>query len=315
MKRIRSAVVGVGYLGRYHADKYAEQPLAQLVGVCDTNAENCQAVAQKHKVPAFSDFRALIGLVDAVSIAIPTQQHFTIAKFFLENGVHVLIEKPMTTTVAEAEELIAIARGQNLVLQVGHLERFNPAIMALDGILNQPQFIESQRLSPYKSRGADVNVVLDLMIHDIEIIQHLSKSTIKAIHANGTNVLTDQIDIANARVQFENGCVASVTASRVSAKPERRMRIFQPDCYVSIDLQEKTLNTVRKGKSITPDGLPNLERETMNFSENDSLKLEIIAFLESVAHGKPPVVSGEDGKQALETALLISSMIHKGMNR
>ena len=313
MKKIKCAVVGVGYLGRFHAEKYANLPNSKLVGICDIDAKRGNEISHKYDVVLTTDFRDLIGKVDAVSIVTPTQSHYKIAKVFLENGIHVLLEKPITNTVAEAEDLIAIAKKNKLVLQIGHLERFNTVVNALEKYIDNPRFIECIRLAPFKLRSIDVNVVLDLMIHDIDLIQYIVGSPIKKIHANGACVLSDQIDIANARIQFENHCVANVTASRVSLKQERRLRVFQPETYISLDLQHKQLAIHRKGTNEMFPGIPDIIREEQAFEQGDALRDEIIAFLNSIAMKKPPVVSGVDGKMALATAIEITDIVKKQM--
>lgn len=313
MKKIKCAVIGVGYLGRFHAEKYASLPNSTLVAVCDIDSKRSHEVAHKNEVTAVTDYHHLIGKVDAVSIATPTQSHYAIAKFFLENGVHVLLEKPITTTVSQAEDLIKIAEQHQLVLQIGHLERFNTVVNALEKYLDRPRFIECIRLAPFKLRSMDVNVVLDLMIHDIDLIQYLVGSPIIKIHANGACVLSDQIDIANARIQFENRCVANVTASRVSLKQERRLRVFQPDAYISLDLQHKQLAIHRKGTNEMFPGIPEIICEEHAFEQGDALRDEIIAFLDSITQKKPPVVSGIDGKMALATAIRITDIVKKQM--
>ena len=304
-EKIRTAVVGVGYLGQFHAEKYAQLENAELVAVVDLDRERAAQVAEKVGARSCSDFREILGQVDAVSIVVPTQAHYEVAKAFLEKGVHVLLEKPITTTLAEADELIRIAASMKAVFQVGHLERFNPAVLALDGVVSKPGFIESIRIAPFKPRGTDVNVVLDLMIHDIDIIQNIVGSKVKDISSIGTPVFSEEEDIANARIQFANGCIANVTASRISLKSERKMRIFQPDAYISVDFQNKTFAVFRKGDGEMFPGVPNITKEEHSFGQTDALKSEIEAFLDSIATGKPPVVSGEDGRQALETALKI----------
>ncbi|MCW8919289.1 MAG: Gfo/Idh/MocA family oxidoreductase [Gammaproteobacteria bacterium] len=306
---LKTAVIGVGYLGRFHAQKYAALDSAELVGVADANAENAQRVATECHTQAFTDYRELFGKVDAVSIVVPTQLHYSVAKECLEHGIHVLLEKPMTVTVAEADELIAIAAQKHLVLQIGHLERFNSAVLALQPVLTKPQFIESHRLAPFNPRGADVNVVLDLMIHDIDIIQNLVRSPIAHIAANGVSVLTKEHDIANARITFESGCVANVTASRVSMKPQRKMRIFQPDAYISIDFQDKVLSVHRKGLKEMFPGIPEILSEESIFDNSDAIMAEAEAFLHAIATHTPPPVSGEDGRQALDTAIRISELL------
>jgi predicted dehydrogenase len=306
---IRTAVVGVGYLGQFHAEKYAMLPNSELVAVVDLDRERAAEVAGKVGTRACADYREIIGQVDAVSVAVPTRFHYEVARAFLEKGVHVLLEKPITTTLAEAEELIRIAEEKKAVLQVGHLERFNPVILALDGVVKNPGFIESLRIAPFKPRGTDVNVVLDLMIHDIDIIQHIVGSKVKQINSIGAPVFTEEEDIANARLQFENGCVANVTASRISMKSERRMRIFQPDAYINVDFQNKKIAVFRKGEGEMFPGVPDVKIEEQSFDQTDALKSEIEAFLDAIATGKPPVVSGEDGRQALETALKINKKL------
>jgi predicted dehydrogenase len=247
--------------------------------------------------------------VDAVSIATPTPLHFPLAQECLERGVHVLVEKPVTETPEQARALIAAAARHGRVLQVGHLERFNAAILALEGTLGTPRFIESHRLAPFKERGTDVNVVLDLMIHDIDLIQSLVGAPIASIDAVGASVFSSGLDIANARIRYANGCVANTTASRVSMKTERKLRLFQDDAYISIDLQQKAFTIVRKapeGAAATP-GKVSIEERT--YEQGDALKLEIEAFLRSIRAGRPPVVSGEDGLRALETAIRITEMV------
>lgn len=312
MEKIRTAVIGVGYLGRFHAQKYAALDDAELVAVVDTNPDNAANVANECSTVAVSDYRELMDKVDAVSIVVPTQLHYRVAKEFLENGIHVLLEKPITVTVAEADELIEIAQRNKLVLQVGHLERFNSAVLALDGVLREPQFIESHRLAPFNPRGADVNVVLDLMIHDIDIIQNMVRSPIVSIDAKGVSVLTEEDDIANARITFENGCVANVTASRVSMKPQRKMRIFQPDAYISIDFQDKVLSIHRKGEKEMFPGIPEITSEESIFENSDAIKAEASAFLDAIKNGTPPPVTGEDGREALQTAIHISELLSPG---
>lgn len=309
MSKIKTAVIGVGYLGKFHAQKYAQLELSELVAVCDANLEIAQAIAAEHDVPAFTNYNDLIGKVDAVSIVVPTQKHYEVAKVFLENKIHVLLEKPITSTVAEAEELVEIAEKNKCVFQIGHLERFNPAVLALENELKQPLFIESNRIAPFNPRGADVNVVLDLMIHDIDIILDFANSPVKHIDANGVAVISKEIDIANARITFENGCVANVTASRVSMKSERIMRIFQHDAYISIDFQNKKLSVHKKGDGEMYPGIANIESNDRSFEQGDALYSEIEAFLYSIKNNKPPVVSGQAGLLALQTATKISELL------
>src|SRR5450631_777859 len=256
MSTLRTAVIGVGYLGNFHAQKYAAIPGVELVGVVDSDARRAAEIAAALGTTSFSDHRELIGRVDAVSVVVPTQFHHAVAKDFLAAGVHVLIEKPITVTIAEADDLIALADKNGVVFQVGHLERFNPVLVALDDILQEPLFIESVRIAPFKPRGTDVNVVLDLMIHDIEIIQHIVKSPVERVDAVGAPVFTGEEDIANARILFKNGCVANVTASRISLKSERKMRIFQRNAYITLDFQNRKVLVAQKGSGELFPGVP-----------------------------------------------------------
>ena len=309
MTRLRCAVIGAGYLGRYHAQKYAGLASCELVGVADPSAEARGRIGAELGVPTHADHRALLGAVDAVSVATPTSSHHAVAMDLLGAGAHVLVEKPITTTAAEARELIAAAAKSGRVLQVGHLERFNPVILAILGELKAPRFIESNRLAPFKPRGTDVSVVLDLMIHDIDLIEHIVQSPIASIDAVGAPVFTDEIDIANARIRFESGCVADVTASRISMKSERKLRIFQADAYLSIDLQQKLLTVVRRPAVIPEGAMPAVAVEERSFDPGDALLAEIEAFLAAIANNGRPVVTGEDGLRALETATRIAELV------
>jgi predicted dehydrogenase len=309
MEPVRTAVIGVGYLGRFHAQKYAALPESKLVAVVDARAAARDAVAAEVGCRAVADYREILDEVEAVSIATTTPLHFPIAQECLERGVHVLVEKPITETPGQARALIETAARHGRILQVGHLERFNSAILALEGTLGVPRFIESHRLAPFKERGTDVNVVLDLMIHDIDLIQSLVGAPIESIDAVGTSVFSAGLDIANARIRYTNGCVANTTASRVSMKMERKLRLFQDDAYISIDLQQKVLTIVRKppaGAAATP-GQVSIEERT--YEQGDALRFEIEAFLRSIRAGRPPVVSGEDGLRALETAIRITELV------
>jgi predicted dehydrogenase len=306
---IRTAVVGVGYLGRFHAQKYASLPNSKLIGVADSSAAARDALATELGTEAVADYRELLGKVDAVSIVTPTPTHHAIAKEFLEAGAHVLLEKPMTVTVAQAEDLIRIARRKKLVLQIGHLERFNAAVQALQPIMGVPRFIESARLAPFKVRGTEVDVVLDLMIHDIDLILSIVRSPVVAVDAIGSSVFSKEIDIANARLRFANGCVANATASRVSLKTERKLRMFQDDAYVSVDLHQKVLTVIRKGAGVGLDGMPQVAIEENNFEQGDALMSEIEAFLQAAESGTEPPVSGEDGLAALRMAISITEQV------
>jgi predicted dehydrogenase len=311
MSTLRTAVIGVGYLGNFHAQKYAALPNVELVGVVDSDPQRAAEIATSLGTTPYTDHRDLIGRVDAVSVVVPTQFHHAVARDFLAAGVHVLIEKPITVTTAEADELIAVAREKGVVFQVGHLERFNPVLMALEGVLTEPLFIESVRIAPFKPRGTDVNVVLDLMIHDIDIIQHIVKSPVDRIDAIGAPVFTGEEDIANARISFENGCVANVTASRISLKSERKMRIFQRDAYITLDFQNRKVLVAQKGSGELFPGVPNVKIDERELGQADALLREIESFIASIRGGTQPLVSGREGKMALETALKINESLKR----
>jgi predicted dehydrogenase len=310
---IRTAVIGVGYLGRFHAQKYASLPNSQLVGVADPSSTARSAAAAEFGIATHADYRHLLGAVDAVSIVTPTPLHFEVAKAFLQSGASVLVEKPMTVTVAEGESLIEIARQAGRILQVGHLERFNAAVQAVQPTLTVPRFVESARLAPFKHRGTEVDVVLDLMIHDIDLILSIVRSPVVSVDAIGSSVFSNEIDIANARLRFANGCVANATASRISLKTERKLRLFQDDAYISVDLQQKILTVIRKGAAVGADGMPQVAIEENTYEQGDALKEEIQAFLDAVATGRPPPVTGEDGLLALRTAVNITEQVASSM--
>jgi predicted dehydrogenase len=309
MEKIRAAVVGLGYLGRFHAQKYALLADCRLVGVVDSEAQVATRVAAEVQAPAYGDYRQLLGKVDAVSIVTPTPTHYDIARAFLESGAHVLVEKPITETTEQAERLIVAARQHRRVLQVGHLERFNPAILAAEALLTRPRFIECHRLAPFRERGTDVNVVLDLMIHDIDLVQMIVGSPVSSLEAIGTPVFSAEIDIANARLRFDSGCVANVTASRVSLKTERKMRVFRDDAYLSIDLQQKILTVIRKRVPPASEGQLPVHIEEQSFDQGDALLAEIQSFIAAVRGERSALVSGEDGLRALRTALAISACV------
>jgi predicted dehydrogenase len=313
MEKIRAAVIGVGYLGRFHAQKYAQAAGCELIAVVDSRAQAREQVAGEVQARALSDYRELLGAVDAVSIVTPTPTHFAIARDFLEAGAHVLVEKPITETPAEARELIAVAARAGRILQVGHLERFNAAILAAEPHLKSPRFVECHRLAPYRERGTDVNVVLDLMIHDIDIVQTIVAAPIVAIDAVGTPVFSEGVDIANARIRFANGCVANATASRVSVKTERKLRIFEDDAYLSLDLQQKVVTLIRKRTAADGAGPLPVVIEEQSLEPGDALKAEIDSFLGCIRSGRPPVVTGEAGLMALETATRITAQVEQSL--
>ncbi|AGA33556.1 oxidoreductase, Gfo/Idh/MocA family, putative [Thioalkalivibrio nitratireducens DSM 14787] len=311
---LRCAVIGVGHLGRWHAAKYALLPETELVAVADSNAETAQRVAAEHGCAAVLDHRELLGRVDAVSIAAPTTLHYPIARDFIDAGCHVLVEKPITTTVEEADALNLLANQHGVVLQVGHLERFNAALRRLLETPLNPRFIESHRLAPFKPRATDVSVVLDLMIHDIDIVLDLVNAPLIDLRASGAQILTSDIDIVNARLEFANGCVANLTSSRVSTKSERRMRIFQPHGYASIDFQNRILSLHHLGDEDPEIGVPEILSEELAFDDADALLAEIRAFVAAIRGEQPVVVGGRAGQRALEAAIRITDLVYSNLN-
>jgi len=307
MEKIQVAVIGSGYLGKFHAEKYAHHPEAELIAVVDNNYSRAVELADQTNSKPFINYSDLYDQVQAVSIVVPTHLHYTIAKDFLEHDINVLLEKPMTTTLKEADELIAIAHARNLILQIGYLERFNPAYRAAEGMVKNPLFIESHRLNSFQERGTEVDVILDIMIHDIDIILSLVDAEVKEIHAVGVPVISSMIDIANARLEFENGCVVNATASRISYKSMRKIRIFQHDAYISIDFATQEVSVYRK---IEDEGrLPYIVSKKLEIESKDSLEEEIKSFLKAVKQKSTPPVSGEAGIRALKVALEIANQL------
>lgn len=301
------AVIGVGYLGKFHAEKYAASDRAELIGVVDANNDRAREIAALTGCEAFTDFRELKSRVRAVSIAVPTRYHYQVARDCIHAGIDVLVEKPLTADIEEGRELVKLAHEKKVLMQVGHLERFNPAIRKLEGVIKEPKFIECHRLAPFVERGTDVDVVLDLMIHDIDVIASLVRSPVRRIEAVGVPVLTERPDIANARITFESGCVANVTSSRVSLKRERKIRFFQPDAYISIDYDQKRAQIYYKPAPGA--GWLDIRGETIEIKDADALADEIDSFLTCVASREVPLVSGEDGLHALEIASSISAQL------
>jgi predicted dehydrogenase len=315
MKEIRVGVIGVGYLGKFHAEKYCGMENVRLVGVADINQSLAEAVANRLGCGAFSDYHDLIGSVDAVSIVVPTESHFEIGLAFLHHEVDVLIEKPMTTTLEQADRLIDIAEEKDRILQVGHLERFNPAVLALKDIITRPMFIEVHRLSIFKDRSTDVSVVLDIMIHDIDIILNVVKSDIQSIHAAGVPVICEHADIANVRLQFESGCVANVTASRISTKNQRKIRFFQKDAYISVDFASREITLIRRAENQNDSLVPGTEFQQLSFTETDVLEDELASFIQAVRTRNSPVVSGHAGRKALAVALDIMKQVDDAIEK
>ncbi len=300
---IRIGVVGVGSIGKNHARICAELSDAQFSAVFDINRESAEAIAAQYGAKVAGSLDEFISLTDAATVAAPTAVHYEIGRALLARGKHVLIEKPITETPAQAEDLVRLARERSLILQVGHIERFNPILSALEQRLTRPRFIESHRLSPYPFRSVEIGVVLDLMIHDLEIILHLVRSPVQSIDAVGVPVLSKREDIANARIRFESGCVANVTASRISPEKMRKIRVFQEDTYLSLDYQAQAGEIFR-----LVDG--QITRETVAVEKEEPLKRELQSFVECTRHGVQPVVSGSGATAALELAIEITELIN-----
>ncbi len=307
---LKTAVIGVGYLGRFHAQKHAALPECELVGVVDADPEQARAVGDELGVPWHTDPEAVQDQVDAVSIVVPTSAHHAITKPFLERGIHVLLEKPFAATIPEAEELTALAEAKNTVLQIGHLERFNVVYTGFREQIGKPQFVESIRIAPFPKRGTDVDVILDLMIHDIDLVLAVVQEMPEAVEATGVPILTTSIDLASARLRFPGGCVANLTASRVSDKAERRMRIFQPGLYLSLDYgtgQARRLQ-VDPQESLDPE---TLQPETFQLERGDALLEEIRSFLDCARTGSDPQVSAQDGLNAMRVAAQVQEQIQR----
>jgi len=315
MGRLRVAVVGVGHHGVFHCEKYLKIPEVELTAVVDARRERAREVARRFRSQGFDDHRRILGMVDAVSVVVPTVDHFGVAKDFLKRGVHVLLEKPMTATLREADGLIRLAKKSGALLQVGHLERFNPAVLAIRDKITTPVYIESMTLSPFSDRPLDVDVVMDVMIHDIDIILSIVNSDIAWIHAVGVPVVTDKIDIANARIQFKNGCVANVTASRVSRERMRKLRIFQPDAYFSVDHSTHQIIMCKRIPSTRKGGLHEISVEGVPCEKKDPLEEELRNFVHSIRSGAPPAVTGQDGRRALDVAFRILKALRVPLQR
>ncbi|MBW1852264.1 MAG: Gfo/Idh/MocA family oxidoreductase [Deltaproteobacteria bacterium] len=311
--KLRVGVIGVGHLGEYHVQKYKAMSNVELVGVVDTLPDRADEIARRYDVKAYSRHEKILDMVDAVSLAVPTEMHFEVAKDVLSKGIHLLIEKPISYEVKPADTMINIAREKNLVFQVGLVERFNPAVEKMESLLNRPVFLESHRMNEFTIRGIDVDVVLDLMIHDLDIILHNVPSEVKEVHAVGISVITDKTDIANARIVFEDGTVANLTASRVSNKTLRKIRVFQPDAYFSVNCLKREISVIRLDLAVKDlNDFPQLTTNKIKFPGRDPLADEISSFVSAVINGSEPVVSGVDGRRALEVALGIIGQIESG---
>jgi predicted dehydrogenase len=306
-EQVACAVIGVGYLGRFHAEKYAASAHADLIAIVDVDERRAVEIGATVGAPALTDYRELIGRVQCVSIAVPTREHYRVARDFIDAGVDVLVEKPLTAEIGEARQLVAAAEAKGVILQVGHLERFNPAIRRLESVIKEPKFVECHRLAPFVERGTDVDVVLDLMIHDIDVIASLVRAPVERVEAVGVPVLTDKPDIANARITFSGGCIANVTASRVSLKRERKVRFFQPDAYISIDYDQRRAQIIHKPAPGA--GWLDIRSENIEIKDGDALADEIDSFLGCARTRTVPLVGGADGLRALEIASMIRAQL------
>ena len=305
---LKTAVIGVGYLGRFHAQKYAALAESELIGVVDVDPEQGQKVADELGVPFHTDFHEVLEQVDGVSIVVPTVHHYETAKAFMENGVHVLLEKPFAATIEEAEYLEQLSRENNLCLQIGHLERFNPVFTEFQQLIDQPKFIENIRIAPFPKRGTDVDVILDLMIHDIDLVLAVVGEYPDSVEGTGVNIITSTADLANARLHFPSGCIADLTASRVSNKAERKMRIFQSGLYLSLDYGTGQARKLQ----VDPGSFPEpetLRPETFQLEKGDALLAEIESFISAVREGKTPKVTGQDGLNAMRVAWQIKDQL------
>jgi predicted dehydrogenase len=313
MKKLKVGVIGVGYLGQHHARLYASLPNATLVGVADVDPARARLIAERYGVPAYSDVGPLLDKADAVSVAVPTTVHYPVAKAALEAGLHVLVEKPIAATSAEAHELVELARRRRRTFQVGHIERFNPVMTAVRPHIGKPGFIECHRLSSFGDRGTDVDVVLDLMIHDLDMILSFQPGSVEEVRAAGVPVLSSTVDIANARIAFSSGCVANLTASRVSINRMRRLRLFQRDAYVSVDYQTRQGVICRRLPG--DGGRPRIDIEQIRGGEDEPLKLQLESFLQAAATGSAPQVSGADGAAALDLAYKVLDAVGAFVHR
>ena len=301
---MKVAVIGAGHMGRYHAEKFAALRGVKLIGVVDADAARASALAEKLESQPLTDYRELFGKADAAVVAVPTDRHHAVARECLEHGLHLLIEKPIATTLAEADELIALAERKRLVLQCGHVERYNKSFRALVARMERPLFIESERLAAFKQRGAEVDVVLDLMIHDLDLACALARAEPSGVSACGFRVLTSDIDIANARIEFANGCVANLSASRVSQSAVRKLRVFQPGLYVSADLQAGKLRYVRNTKG-------EIEQTDESHPGGDALADQAAAFADAVQGKRRVEIDGSEGRRALELGLTVGRLVRE----
>ena len=305
---VKTAVIGVGYLGRFHAQKYSGITDSELIGVVDVDPESAQNIADELEVPFYTDYHEVLDKADAVSIVVPTFLHYETAKAFLKNGVHVLLEKPFAANIEEAEELEQLSRDMNVRLQIGHLERFNPVFTEFQQLIDQPKFIENIRIAPFPKRGTDVDVILDLMIHDIDLVMAVVGEYPESVEGTGVNIITSTTDLANARLRFPSGCIADLTASRVSDKAERKMRIFQSGLYLSLDYGTGQARKLQVDPEAVPDP-DTLRPESYQLEKGDALLAEIESFISVVREGKKPKVTGQDGLNAMRVAWQIKEQL------
>lgn len=313
--KLKVGVIGVGHMGEYHLQKYRNMPMVDLVGVVDTNIQRALDIKNNYNVRIFDNHHEILDKVDAVSLAVPTTTHFEVAKDILSKGVHLLIEKPISYKLEPADTLLSMASKNHIVLQVGLVERFNPAVVKMESLIKDPVFLESHRMNKFTTRGTDVDVVFDLMIHDLDIILHVVNSEVKEIHSVGMSVVTGMTDIANVRLIFQNGTVANLTASRVSSKTLRKVRVFQPDLYMDVNCLKRELSVIRLDNGVTNiEQLSKIEPEVEKFSGSDALADQISSFVNAVMNGTEPVVTGKDGRRALKYTLDIIKQIKKRAN-
>jgi len=311
--KLKVGVIGVGHLGEYHVQKYKAMSNVNLVGIVDNDPGRADEIARRYDVKAYDGHEKILERVDAVSLAVPTEMHFEVAKDILSKGIHLLIEKPITYELDPADTMVNMAKEKGLVFQVGLVERFNPAVVKMESLLHRPVFIESHRMNEFTIRGIDVDVVLDLMIHDLDVILHNVQSEVKEVHAVGMSVITGKTDIANARIVFENGTMANLTASRVSSKTLRKIRVFQPNAYISVNCLKRKISIIGLNVEVKDlNDFPQLTPDTIEFPDRDPLADEIASFVNAVINGSEPVVSGDDGRKVLQVALGIIGQIERG---
>lgn len=310
MKNVRVGVIGVGYLGKFHAEKYAGSNDVQLMGVVDADADRAEEIAGKLKTRAYTDPFHLLGKVDAVSIVVPTVLHHSIAKQFLEQGVHVLLEKPITVTLEQADDLNDLAARKSLIFQIGHIERFNPAVTVVKSLLSSPRYMIAERAAPFTVRCTDVNVILDLMIHDLDVVSDLAGAAPMELSAAGASVITSEIDVATARIVFRNGCIADVMASRISDEKKRLFRVFDGENVYTSDYQLQTASVSHRGTG----SVPTMTATNLATTNCDTLGEEVRSFVQSVRSGTRPLVTGVEGRRALALARTITETIEKGIS-